>query len=483
MKRKAVLKRTNLHYKITVLVLLTAMLSVIPAMAMAQQANGGTVQKEENIYASLGSDGSFRNAYVVNSFVLDQPGLVEDYGEYDAVRNLTTTDELGIKEGKVTINAPAGQFYYQGNINGLELPWLVTVSYLLDGKETGAEKLSGADGQLQIRIRIRKNPAAGGDFEKHYAVQTSVTLNTKVASGITAEGATIANAGGSKVITWTMLPGSEADYTISAKIAGFHMDGIQLSAVPFSMDIETPDTGIFTDKLSQLTDGIEKLDNGASDLKVGAEDLKKGTGELKNGMQAIQPGVSGISEGLQMLAGQNASLTGGSQEFLTGLTALRDSLPEQMAQLKGTLTQLITSYEILNSGLQAYTEGVAELGRNSTAVKEGYAALVNGAQSLYSGISKYSEGAGQLAGGIAQLRKGTSSIDSEVDAAVSELMASFTGGEFEPVSFISAKNTDVEAVQFILLTDGIDEPDPEVPEKAEEKKLTFWERLLALFGL
>lgn len=483
MKRKSVFNKTTVFYKITVFVLLTAMLAVFPAVAMAQPVNSDPVQKEENIYASLGSDGSFKDAYVVNSFTLAQPGLIEDYGKYDTVRNLTTTDELEIKAGKVAISAPAGQFYYQGNIKGLELPWIVKVSYLLDGKETGAEKLSGADGQLQIRIRIRKNSAAGGDFEKHYAVQTSVTLNTEVASEITAEGATIANAGGNKVITWTMLPGSEADYTISARVAGFHMDGIRFSAIPFSMDIVTPDTGIFTDKLSQLTDGIEKLNNGAADLKVGAEDLKKGTGELKNGMQAIQPGISGISEGLQMLAGQNASLTGGSQEFLMGLTVLRDSLPEQMAELKGALTRLITSYELLNSGLKAYTEGVAELGRNSAAVKEGYTALANGAQSLYSGISKYSEGAGQLAGGIEQLKDGTSSIDNEVDAAVAELMDSFTGGEFEPVSFISAKNTNVEAVQFILLTNGIDEPDQEVPVKAVEKKLTFWERLLALFGL
>ena len=476
------MKIKTASFKIIILVLLTAMLSMSPATVLAKQAESETVLKEENIYAKLGSDGSFKDAYVVNSFTLAVPSLIKDYGEYDTVRNLTTTDKLEIEEGKVTISAPAGQFYYQGNTKGLQLPWVVTVSYLLDGKEISAEKLSGADGSLQIRIGIRKNPAAKGDFYKHYAVQTSVTLDNEVAAEIIAEGATIANAGGSKVITWTMLPGSEANYAISATVAGFHMDGIQLSAVPFSMDIEMPDMGIFTDKLSKLTDGIEKLNNGATDLKVGAEDLKNGSEELKNGMQAIQPGISGISEGLQMLTGQNASLTGGSQEFMMGLTVLRDSLPEQMAELKGALTQLITSYELLNRGLQAYTEAVAELGRNSVAVKEGYAAIVKGAQSLYSGISKYSEGAGQLAGGIAQLKEGTTSIDSEVDAAVGELIDSFTGGEFEPVSFISAENTDVVAVQFILLTDGIDEPDPEAPEKIVEKKLTFWERLLALFG-
>lgn len=483
MKRRYVLYKTAVFYKTTVLILLTVMLSALPAAALAQTGEDGTVLKEENIYASLCSDGSFRNAYVVNSFTLAQPGLIVDYGEYDMVRNLTTTDTLELIGGKVSINAPAGQFYYQGNTNSLELPWLVTITYLLDGKETNADKLSGADGQLQIHIGIHKNPAAKGDFSDHYAVQTAVTLDTELSREIVAEGAAIANAGGSKVITWTKLPGDEADYTVSAKVAGFHMDGVQISAVPFSMDIEAPDTGVFTDKLSQLTEGIKKLDNGAADLNAGAEDLKNGAGGLKNGMQALQPGISGISEGLQMLAGQNTTLTGGSQEFLMGLTAIRDSLPEQMAQLKDALTQLITSYELLNSGLRSYTEGVAELGRNSTAVKEGHSALVKGAESLYLGLSGFSEGTGKLAGGITQLREGTSSIDSEVEAAVAELMDSFTGGEFEPISFISPKNSNVEAIQFIILTDGIDELDQETAVKVEEKKLSFWERFLALFGV
>lgn len=483
MKRRGALYKTAVFYKTTVLIMLAAMLSVLPVQVSAQTAEGGTVIKEENIYASLGSDGAFRNAYVVNSFTLAQPGLIEDYGEYYTVRNLTTTETLKIIGGKVSVNAPAGQFYYQGNTSSLEIPWLVTISYQLNGKEISAEELSGADGQLQIRLGIRKNPAAKGGFNDHYAVQTTVTLDTEMSSGIVAEGAAIANSGGSKMITWTMLPGSEADYTISAIVTGFHMDGIQLSAVPFSMDIEAPDTGVFTDKLSQLSDGIKKLDNGAAELKVGAENLKKGAGKLKDGMQTMQPGISGISDGLKMLAEQNTSLTGGSQEYLRGLTAIRDSLPDEMAQLKGALSQLVTSFETLNSGLSAYTKGVAELSRNSTAVREGYAALVKGAQSLYSGTTDFSGGTGQLAGGITQLREGTTTMDDEVEAAVAELMDSFTGGEFKPVSFMSPKNSDVQAVQFIMLSGGIDEPDQEAQVKVEEKKLSFWERLLALFGL
>jgi len=477
------MKKRSVLYNATVVILLASVLAVFPSLSLAETAEPGTVPKEENIYASLGSDGSFKNAYVVNSFTLERAGLIEDYGEYDSVRNLSTTDMLNFSVDRISVNAPAGQFYYQGNIKRLELPWQFTVSYFLDGKKVNAEELSGADGKLQIRIRINKNPAAAGNFYEHYVVQTSVTLDTELSSGILAEGASIANSGKNKVITWTMLPGNEADYTISADVTDFHMDGIQFSAVLFSMDFVTPDTEVFTEKLSQLAEGIKELDDGASGLKAGAEELKKGAGELKNGMQALQPGITGISEGLNMLDKQGASLAGGSQEFLMGLIAIRDSLPDEMAQIKGALAELTTSYEVLNSGLKAYTEGISELSRNSSEVTEGYKALVSGAQFLYNGISELSSGAGQLSGGTKLLRDGTSSMDSEIEKAVADLMDSFTGGDFEPASFISPKNKEVRSVQFIMMTEGIDEPEPAPEVKEEAKKLTFWERLLALFGL
>ena len=64
-----------------------------------------------------------------------------------------------------------------------------------------------------------------------------------------------------------------------------------------------------------------------------------------------------------------------------------------------------------------------------------------------------------------------------------ELIESFTGGVFEPVSFISSKNTGIESVQFVMQTRGIEEKQISTVVKEEKVKLSFWQRLLALFGL
>lgn len=466
--------------RIIIVTLLIVMMLSLPVSA-AQVDN--SIVKEENIYASLESDGSLENAYVVNCFILEKPGRIEDYGEYETVVNLTTTEALQANEGKVSTNAPAGRFYYQGNISNIELPWLIKIKYLLEGKEVDAAELSGAEGSLQIQIEIRKNPNGQGSFADHYTVQTTITLDGGLCSEIEAKGAAIANAGGNKVISFTMLPGGEADYTISAIVSDFKMEGIQISALPVSMNIEMPDTSLFSDELSQLTQGIAQLDDGAKELDLGTKELSDGAEQLKNGMKKLQPGITGISEGMQALDAQGASLTNGYEELLMGLVTISNSLPEQMAELKGALNQITESYKALNSGLQAYTGGLSQISSNSAMLNEGYSGLIQAVGALSSGISGLSNGTGRLAEGTGQLRKGTSSIDSEVDAAVDKLLESFTGGDFEQASYMSSKNKDVDYVQFIMMTDGVDELVHEAPEKVEEKRLTFWDRLLALFGL
>lgn len=466
--------------RIITVALLTIMVFCLPVSA-AQVDN--SIVKEENIYASLGSDGSFEGAYVVNSFTLEKPSQIEDYGEYEKAINLTTKDPLQLDGEKVRLDAPAGRFYYQGNTSKLELPWLISIKYLLDGKEVGANELSGAEGLLQIQIEIRKNPNGRGSFASHYTVQTTITLDGELCTQIEAEGAAIANAGGNKVITFTLLPGGEGDYEVAAKVTDFQMEGIQISAVPVSMNIEVPDTSMFSDEISQLTKGIAQLDEGAKELDSGTKQLSDGAGQLKYGMMKLQPGIAGVSKGLQALDAQGAGLTNGYEELLGGLTSITNSLPEQMAELKGALTQVVESYKALNSGLQAYTGGISQITSNSAMLNEGYSGLIRAAGALSSGISGLSDGTGRLAEGTEQLKKGTSTIDSDVNAAVDKLMESFTGGDFEQVSYMSAKNKDVDYVQFIMTTDGVDEVIEELPEKAEEKKLTFWDRLLDLFGL
>ena len=56
-----------------------------------------------------------------------------------------------------------------------------------------------------------------------------------------------------------------------------------------------------------------------------------------------------------------------------------------------------------------------------------------------------------------------------------------SGSDFEQISFVSDRNANVELVQFVMQTEGIQIPE-ETDIPVEEEPMSFWQRLLALFG-
>lgn len=630
---KRIIKKLYLY---AVLALVFSMVLSIPAKAIDMS----DFSKEENVYVLLDNDGSVKNTYVVNSFTIEKPGTIYDYGSYDSVRNLSTTEELTVSGDQIAVvNASKGMFHYQGNLSNAEIPWLFSISYLLDGKEVPAEELSGKDGHIDINISIRINPKSLEGFSKHFAIQTSAALNAEKCTAITAEGATIANAGSSKMVTFTMLPGEGADYKISFEAADFHMEGIQFSALPITMNIAIPETGVFANKLSGLSEGIAGINNGTQELSSGAAKLKEGANKLNNGMESMKEGIQQMTNSLSMLKNHGNELSAGSSEILigldsiisglddfnpaaldlteivngsagikigidslsTGLEALKGSfkeykaqlnsnglqadavlesntqmvlyldeqinilktkqeaaipgsekyielatyittyekmsqllkgnnaviaadaefikqlessvvnitsgsmdlknnytlfnagieeipsrlnkLPQSIGQLKHALDTLTEGYRKLNDSIGKYTQGVSEAGSGFEAVNEGFKNLANGSGSLYEGISDYYDGVKRVAEGTQQMRNETSSMDSDIEDAVNEIFESYTGGEFEAVSYVSSKNTNVKAVQFVIKTQEIEEFEQVATVKKENTKMSFWERLLSLFGL
>ncbi len=195
-------------------------------------------------------------------------------------------------------------------------------------------------------------------------LQISITLDAEKCSDIKAPGAAVARAGKNKVIAYTVLPGKDADISLSATVRDFAMAGIEISAMPFSMNMELPDTDSMTsdfarlaDALSDLNDGVGQLTDGVAELKAGAEKLRSGSSDINNGLselsdnsgQLIQAS-SQISAALTQIA---SSLSGAPGEMdLTDLA----QLPQVLSQLTGGLAGIADGLSELKSGFTpAYT--------------------------------------------------------------------------------------------------------------------------------
>ena len=332
---------------------LTAALCLAAACMAPVYAETANTEKEENVYVSLAGDGSVADIYIVNMFALDGKTEIRDYGAYSSVRNLTSEADISLDGDSVTVSAEAGTFYYQGNLKDAQLPWNISVAYMLDGKNVAADELAGANGHLVISGSVTKNKLADGDFYEAYMVQATVLLDTVKCRNIQTEGATEANVDGNGCkVSYMKLPGQDLSFTIETDVTDFSMEGISLNAVPLAIHMEKPDTSELDGQIDDLQDGAQQLDDGAKELAAGAQELNSGAAAVASGAASLVAGAntlsggaaglagatSELSSGLSLLAGQSAALQSGAGTIFDSLLSAANT------QLENLLTRTSLSY-------------------------------------------------------------------------------------------------------------------------------------------
>ena len=634
--------------------------------AVPASAKGTASEKEEIVYIMTDSSGGIQSVNVVNRF--SGGGKITDYGDYSAVKMLTSTDPIEQNGDQITFSTDADQVYYQGTLNGKEIPWKIGITYYLNGKKVTPTELAGKSGALEIRFSVQENPRCDGTYFDDYALQASFTLDTDRCRAITADGATVANVGSDKQLTYTILPGKGLTTTIEADVTDFEMDAVQINGIKLNLNVEIDEDELMEkveDATAKLNDGAKELDTGAGDLESGSGTLKdgisalnSGISELDQGIAALQTGTAAMEKGLSQLNAKSGTLTEGSaqvrealetiqssldqvsvstdqleqltaasgavkqgiSDLYDGITALQSNLgyaqykgimaqngldidelkagnqqaisdlsgtiaglqatldqikgipgyEEQaaeletqiqqlqtiatllqgdnaaiggmeryldslsgaaaelqagaaelktqyeqfdgaIAQLTGTLSemvvklsalsggidQLVTQYAALDDGIGQYTDGVAELvvgykqlvggvsdlAAGSKQLVDGSDDAYSGMSELYDGVVTLCDGTSELADGTGELRDETSDMDTKIQDEIDALMESIQGDETETVSFVSRKNSKVDAVQFVIKTAAIEKEEEEESEPQEEEPLTVWQKLLHLFGL
>lgn len=335
------------HTKRIIAALLAALLiiGILPLSAFAATEN---TPKEEVVYINLNADGSVKEIVVVNIFDLDKDGQIIDYGKYESLRNMTTTDKIGYSGETVTIDAKAGKLYYEGKLDSNVMPWNIAIHYYMDGKEYKASDIAGKSGDLKITIDITKNENCIGNFFEGYALQASVTLDTEKCSNIKADGATVANVGSNKQLTYTILPNKGADIEITAKATDFEMSAIAINGIKLNLAIDIDDAEIQS-KIDEIIGAVKDLDEGAGELKDGAEELYDGTtllkdkvGELYNGVGALSGGAAELYSGLTQITSKNKELLGGAYEAFKGLCFASETILNTELTKNGLQTDTLT---------------------------------------------------------------------------------------------------------------------------------------------
>ena len=334
-------------------------------LCTASMAEGGAVvEKDEVVYAVLFDNGEVRDIYVVNRFSLPGGGELIDYGDYTSVVNLTDLQPVTLQDGTVTAQTESENFYYQGYFAGTDLPWLYNIEYRIDGAVIQPESLAGMSGHLEIRMTSSPNDAVNNAFYDNYMQQITITLDSGGCRNIRADGATMANAGKNRVLAFTVLPQRDAGITVTADVTDFEMEGISITAMPFSMNIEMPDMGDMLGSFTQLAGAVAELSGGVGMLKDGLAEMASGSVKLKEGSSVFAGGLSqaGANGGKILDASgqikEALSKAASSLSQTSGLTEIADlvKLPEGLTQLAGGLDQVSEGIKQLKDGYaQAFT--------------------------------------------------------------------------------------------------------------------------------
>lgn len=345
--------------------------------------------KDENVYVNLNQDGSVDGIYVVNSYRLDADTQIVDYGNYESVKNLTSDAEIQQQKGTVTVDAQAGEFFYQGNLQSKEIPWEISISYTLDGKEVSAKELAGKNGKLGISIHVGQNDQVDSEFFDNYLLQVTLTMDMERCSNLEAPGATAANVGTDKQLVYSILAGSEKDITVTADVLDFEMDAISFQGLPMNLDV---DRELFSlddlhDKAGEVSDAADEFSNGAQDLEGGVNSLQEGVEGLQSGAESLKEGIDSYADGAKSLGDGIDTLQDGSNDLADGAQELVDGI----VSLQDGANQLRDGYSGENgaaSGARKLADGVKELKAGSHQLSEGVSALID----MISGLGTNSAG-------------------------------------------------------------------------------------------
>lgn len=163
-------------------------------------------------------------------------------------------------------------------------------------------------------------------------------------------------------------------------------------------------------------------------------------------------------------------------EFAIGLEGLTNNIGvlDELDNFKNGLSQLSAEYQTFHNGLVEYTNGVDTLAKSYNDLNAGTKQLADGVNELKNGTSKLQDGTQELA-------DETSNLAGDFESEIDEFMDEFDFSDFEPISFVSSKNQNVNVVQFVLQTESLKKDEVEDEPETKEEKRNIWERFLDLF--
>ncbi|GEM_PF-7005203 len=254
--------------------------------------------------------------------------------------------------------------------------------------------------------------------------------------------------------------------------------------------------------------GLSELSGGASALNGGIGQAQTGMNTLYGAAQSFGSAAVQMAEGAEAMYDNMVKLNNGLDTLITGAGKATDlytvavTFGNSALQMTQGAEALYEGTETLSSGFGEYADAVGTLSASYITLDNGIFDAENGAQNLYTGFTTLQEGSGSLFSAVDELTDSIGKLNTGAESLYEGVEQLTNGGEgaintlfssesdiaglvsmsasAEPVSFAAPDAVRPDSVQFVIKTPNLHKEEQKSVDE-DEQKLSFWQKLAALF--
>lgn len=314
-----------------------AALSLVMAVSLVPFAGAVDPLVDESYYGTLDYYGGLTDGSVVKSYRLNGNTDLADIGSYTEVNNLTDRTEPEIEGDHVYFHLPGDglkSFYFEGKTDKpyREMPFLISISYKMNGAACDAEDMAGQTGLAEITLDVKPNPAASAYQRNNFALEAATILKDSDLISIEAPGGQLQKVGDLSTALYLVLPGETRSFTLRIGSENFSFPGFTFLCQPAT--------------LAQL-DQIAELKEAKEELEGAARDMSDSLDVILDSLEGMDGDLARTADGLDQLNRARGTISAGKGRVYTQADRTLADLTDLAEVLKPAVDHIRTSKEAL----------------------------------------------------------------------------------------------------------------------------------------
>lgn len=314
-----------------------AALSLVMAASLVPCAGAVDPLVDESYYGTLDYYGGLTDGSVVKSYRLNGNTDLADIGSYTEVNNLTDRTEPEIEGDHVYFHLPGDglkNFYFEGKTDKpyREMPFLISISYKMNGAACDAEDMAGQTGLAEITLDVKPNPAASAYQRNNFALEAATILKDSDLISIEAPGGQLQKVGDLSTALYLVLPGETRSFTLRIGSEDFSFPGFTFLCQPAT--------------LAQL-DQIAELKEAKEELEGAARDMSDSLDVILDSLEGMDGDLARTADGLDQLNRARGTISAGKGRVYTQADRTLADLTDLAEVLKPAVDHIRTSKEAL----------------------------------------------------------------------------------------------------------------------------------------